>query len=261
MKLLSLRRSKSQSHPQEDSVFQGNKDHEEEFEVIPSTSSTPYPGNHDSLHLVDQPTELKKQNRSLLRGRMLGNKDHYTYDTCATGATTANESNQPFSPASTAASSTDMTPVSNKKQPKFIHRLQKKTSDLFNFDGPTERISVGDEYAIISVKPKSLSWDANVKDTTTPTAAAVPMTQETTNIPLKKQRFSLVRMFSTSRSDKAKRNHGDVNQLAMQHKQPSVIPKTRSSPTFVTSYNDGHEPNELKKQRFSLVRPFSSRRN
>lgn len=285
MKLAKLHRSKSQKQ-QGDNVIQ-DKACGDEFEVVPATSPYPPPthGKLDTLHLEHQTTELKRQKFSLVRMFSSSNKNVSSKPSHKTtnlepihDAAIHSTHNQPFSPASTAASSTTatMTPNQNvnKKQSKFMKRLKKKTSDLFNFDGPTERISVGDEYAIISVKPKSLSWDVkgdsggdksianncdsnNVVDTKD--------TDADSNVQLKRQKFSLVRMFSSSNAHKSKSTHvsGPIVQQQQQQQQQDNIPRSKSTPVVGPYHDDDddQQPKELKKQRFSLVRPFSSRRN
>lgn len=243
MKLFKLHRSKSQKEQQQqlqeaDNVMQDTNAGEEEFEVIPAISPS---RDHED---PQQPAEeLKKQKFSLVRmfsssnnnrnsshrHIMTNHPNHHSH-----GANVQiPSSNQPFSPASTAASSTATTSMTfkdhkskNKKKSKFMKRLKKKTSDLFNFDGPTERITVGDEYAFISVKPKTGTGTGtgttttNTTTTTTPSRNVVVEEEEDSkkvdldsNVQFKKQKFSLVRMFSSSATtiNKSARKHGNIS--------------------------------------------------
>ena len=149
------------------------------------------------------------------------------------------------SPTSTAGStvpgeaSMSMPTSKKKKKPSFMRKIKKKTSDIFKSDANSviERINVGDEYAIISIKPKTVSWDK----------PAEPITNEPQGRTLKTQKFSFLRKLSSPRPKK------DPEPPAQE-----VMQRSMSTPT--PSGVNLEQEQELKKQRFSLVRPFSSRR-
>lgn len=189
---------------------------------------------HDSSH---PPTKLTKQRFSMRR--MLSGKNGLNIAKNHRGeGGEQGRTGVPFSPAhssstSTSASSTITTsPTNNSKNHAltFMKRLKKKTSDLFQLDeSGAERISVGDEYAIVSIQPKMKSRDekfmsigdggggntpvvAMSKSRSLPAAAGGAvntatadtsngqMQQEQKQEQLKKQKFSIVRAFSSRRS-------------------------------------------------------------
>jgi len=271
---LNLRRSKSerqanvlvqqQGEEGDDEAFSGNGD---EFEVV--TGDAPNPD-------IGESAKLKKQKFSLVRmmsktstsTSKLAATEEETPGAPATATATATLDVPPSSPASTANSTTmgegETPPPKKKKNSKFMKKLFRKTSDIFKSDdgGTTERITVGDEYAIISVKPKTVSWDNNSNNNNNNNNNKSKQQQESpSSMPneqyesgLKKQKFSLLRKFSSSSRRSKKNEHQDQDDEYDKESMSMPMQKSMSTPT------PHFEQEELKNQRFSLVPHFSSRR-
>ena len=225
---LNLRRSKSEK--QANVLVQGEEGDDDansgagnEFEVV-SGDAAPN-ANANANPDLTEPTKLKKQKFSMVR--MMSSRSSKRAaameETPDAAAATPNDlavhhAVPPPSPASTANSTTagETPPPSKKKTSKFMNRLKQKTSDIFKSDDGSERIVVGDEYAIISVKPKTVSWD---------------------NTPPKQQ-------------EKQQQQH--KGQQEQQQQEAEFTPSSMSNEQYE------HESG-LKKQKFSLLRKFSSR--
>ena len=226
MKLLNLRRSKSQR--QANVLVQGeggdddaNSGAGNEFEVV-SGDAPNANGNPDLTESV----KLKKQKFSMVR--MMSSRSSKRAaaieETPDAAATPDDLAVPPPSPANTANSTTagETPPPSKQKSSKFMNRLRKKTFDIFKSDDGSERIVIGDEYAIISVKPKTVSWDntppkqqqqqqgqpQQQQQEAEITPSSMSNEQNEDESGLKKQKSSLLRKLS-SRGFRSKKNEND----------------------------------------------------
>ena len=144
----------------------------------------------------------------------------------------------PSSPARTAASSYTSSPrAERKKKSSTVMRRLKNRRKKPSPSATTERITVGDEYAIVSVTPKVRFEETR----SLPKSSAEEKRVDNAPQELKKQRISLVKMFSGRGKKKTTLSSKEM---------------TRSMST-----PDNVEEQELKTKKFSLVRGLSRRRN